>query len=170
MRIHHSIVEIGMAAIPASAPSRFSLTRKAGAAPRKTPRKDPNFVHQNLRKTQQKPTSSTLVNPKFFLTLPPAPCNGPRLCPARRRISRSASDSQAGLNIPDAVIPAKLRRLVCDTAAVLPSEHTLEKILRYETALERQLYRAMNEWECVQRRRHGENVPAPLALELPARP
>jgi hypothetical protein len=44
--------------------------------------------------------------------------HGPRLCPARRGISRSASGSQAGLSISDAVIPAKLLRLVCDTAAV----------------------------------------------------
>jgi len=46
------------------------------------------------------------------------PCNGPRLCPARCGISRSASGPQAGLNISDAVIPAKLLRLVCDPAAV----------------------------------------------------
>jgi hypothetical protein len=44
--------------------------------------------------------------------------HGPRLCPARRGISRSASGRQAGLSISDAVIPAKLLRLVCDTAAV----------------------------------------------------
>jgi hypothetical protein len=44
--------------------------------------------------------------------------HGARLCPARRGISRSASGPQAGLSISDAVIPAKLLRLVCDTAAV----------------------------------------------------
>jgi hypothetical protein len=55
-------------------------------------------------------------------------------------------------------------------AAVLPSADTLEKILRYETALERQLYRSMNELERLQRRRRGENVPAPLTVELSARP
>jgi hypothetical protein len=43
---------------------------------------------------------------------------GARLCPARRRISRSASDPQAGLSFFDTVIPAKVLRLVCDTAAV----------------------------------------------------
>jgi hypothetical protein len=37
---------------------------------------------------------------------------------ARRGISRNASDPQAGLRISDAVIPATLLRLVCDTAAV----------------------------------------------------
>ena len=44
--------------------------------------------------------------------------HGARLYPARRGISRSASGLQAGLSIFDAVIPAKLLRLVCDTAAV----------------------------------------------------
>ena len=43
---------------------------------------------------------------------------GARLCPARRGISRSASYPQAVLRISDAVIPATLLRLVCDTAAV----------------------------------------------------
>jgi CRISPR/Cas system-associated endonuclease Cas1 len=50
------------------------------------------------------------------------------------------------------------------TAAVLPSEATLDKILRYETALERQLFRAMNQLERLQRRRLGEVVPPPLSM------
>ncbi len=54
-------------------------------------------------------------------------------------------------------------------AAVLPSEATLEKILRYETALERQLFRAMNQLERLQRRRSGENIPAPLTMEISAK-
>lgn len=51
-------------------------------------------------------------------------------------------------------------------AAVLPSEATLEKIMRYEAALERQLYRAMNQLERLQRRRQGEDIPAPLSMEI----
>ncbi len=54
-------------------------------------------------------------------------------------------------------------------AAVLPSEATLEKILRYETALERQLFRAMNQLERLQRRRQGENIPTPLTMEISVR-
>ena len=87
-----------------------------------------NFARQNLRKPQQNPSSSTLVNPKKLLGPPGCPAkevrrrarpfNGPRLCPARRGISRSESDPQAVSYISDAVIPAKLLRLVCDTAAV----------------------------------------------------
>ena len=54
-------------------------------------------------------------------------------------------------------------------AAVLPSEATLEKILRYETALLRQLHQAMNQLERLQRRRRGEAVPPPLAVDISAK-
>ena len=45
----------------------------------------------------------------------------------------------------------------------------LDKILRYEAALERQLYRAMNQLERLQRRRQGETIPAPLSMEISAK-
>jgi len=54
-------------------------------------------------------------------------------------------------------------------ADVLPAAETLEKILRYETKLERQLYRAMNQLERLQRMRQGESVPPPLTLEVSER-
>ena len=54
-------------------------------------------------------------------------------------------------------------------AAVLPSAETLEKILRYETKLERQLFRAMNQLERLQRMRQGEAIPAPLTMEISER-
>jgi len=54
-------------------------------------------------------------------------------------------------------------------AAVLPSDGTLNKILRYETKLERQMYRAMAQLERVQRMRRGEMVPAPLSVEVSER-
>ncbi|QTN32265.1 hypothetical protein HZ994_07950 [Akkermansiaceae bacterium] len=46
------------------------------------------------------------------------------------------------------------------------SAEVLDKILRYETKLERQLYRAMAQLERVQRIRNGEAVPAPLAIQF----
>jgi hypothetical protein len=55
-------------------------------------------------------------------------------------------------------------------AAVLPSMEVLEKILRYETKLERQMYRAMSQLERLQRMRRGENVPPPLTMEVSERP
>ena len=54
-------------------------------------------------------------------------------------------------------------------AAVLPSPETLDKIMRYETTLERCLYRAMSELERHQRRRQGEAVPPPLSMEVSQR-
>ncbi len=54
-------------------------------------------------------------------------------------------------------------------AGHLPSSDVVDKILRYETALERQLYRAMNQLERLQRRRQGEHIPAPLAMEIGTR-
>lgn len=54
-------------------------------------------------------------------------------------------------------------------AAVLPSGKVLDKILRYETKLERQLYRAMAQLERVQRLRNGEAVPAPLSVQISER-
>jgi hypothetical protein len=53
-----------------------------------------------------------------------------------------------------------------DAASVLPSGEELDKILRYETKLERQLYRAMAQLERVQRMRRGEAIPAPLSVEV----
>jgi ABC-type dipeptide/oligopeptide/nickel transport system ATPase subunit len=53
--------------------------------------------------------------------------------------------------------------------AVLPAPEVLDKILRYETKLQRQLFRAMNHLERLQRMRQGEAVPPPLAMELPER-
>lgn len=54
-------------------------------------------------------------------------------------------------------------------AAVLPSMEVLEKILRYETKLERQMYRAMSQLERVQRMRQGEDVPPPMTMEVSER-
>lgn len=51
-------------------------------------------------------------------------------------------------------------------ADVLPSAETLEKLLRYESTLQKKLYRAMNHLERLQRRRRGENIQAPVAMEI----
>ena len=48
----------------------------------------------------------------------------------------------------------------------LPREKDLDRILRYETANERQLNRALNRLERLQRLRKGEYVPAPLSVSL----
>ena len=52
---------------------------------------------------------------------------------------------------------------------MLPSMEVLERILRYERKLERQLFRAMAQLERLQRMRQGEAVPAPLSVEVSER-
>lgn len=48
----------------------------------------------------------------------------------------------------------------------LPPADATDKLLRYEAHLDRQLYRAMDELERLQRRRRGEGVPPPLNINL----
>lgn len=47
-----------------------------------------------------------------------------------------------------------------------PAPNALAKVARYESALERGLYRALHELERLQARRAGEAVPPPAAVEV----
>jgi hypothetical protein len=60
----------------------------------------------------------------------------------------------------------KKREAACQAASVLPSADIMDKILRYETTLKRQLYCAMGHLERLQRMRKGETVPPPLTMEV----
>ena len=48
----------------------------------------------------------------------------------------------------------------------IPSKEELDRFLRYEGAIERQLYKAMNQLERLQRLRAGDNVPAPVEVDV----
>jgi hypothetical protein len=48
----------------------------------------------------------------------------------------------------------------------IPNDDALGKLLRYETAIERQLGRSVDRLERLQRRRQGEMVPPPLRVDL----
>ena len=48
----------------------------------------------------------------------------------------------------------------------LPPNDSVERLLRYETHIERQLDRAMLQLERAQKRRLGESVPLPARLEV----
>ena len=48
----------------------------------------------------------------------------------------------------------------------IPSRHELDRLLRYEGAIERQLYKALNQLERLQRLRAGDNVPAPVEVDV----
>ena len=48
-----------------------------------------------------------------------------------------------------------------------PFAHSpIDRIVRYQTMINRQLYQAINQLERLQRLRKGENVPAPLNLQV----
>jgi len=67
------------------------------------------------------------------------------------------NERQEQINVED-----NMRRSV----ALLPSDEFLDKIVRYESALQRQLNRSMNQLERLQRRRLGEHIPAPAVMDV----
>ena len=48
----------------------------------------------------------------------------------------------------------------------LPAKEDLEKLLRYEATMNRQIAHAISELERLQRRRKGELVPAPISVDI----
>lgn len=54
--------------------------------------------------------------------------------------------------------------------AGLPAGHGLDRLLKYETTIEKQFYKALSELERIQRLRGGEPVPPPLKLEVDVTP
>jgi hypothetical protein len=60
----------------------------------------------------------------------------------------------------------KLQRDAEARSYSLPPADETDKLLRYESHLDRQLYRAMDQLERLQRQRRGENVPPPLNINL----
>jgi len=50
----------------------------------------------------------------------------------------------------------------------VPSEAVANRLLRYESAIERQFYRALHELERLQRMRAGEPVPPRLHVQVEA--
>jgi hypothetical protein len=60
----------------------------------------------------------------------------------------------------------KFRLQVIKKLGSIPEKEELDRLLRYEGAIERQLYKAINQLERQQRLRAGDNVPAPLAVDV----
>jgi len=60
--------------------------------------------------------------------------------------------------------PLKLQ--VIKKLGSIPEKDELDRLLRYEGAIERQLCKAINQLERQQRLRAGDNVPAPLAVDV----
>jgi len=60
----------------------------------------------------------------------------------------------------------KLKLQVIKKLGNIPSKDELDRLLRYEGAIERQLYKALNQLERLQRLRAGDNVPAPVEVDV----
>jgi len=60
----------------------------------------------------------------------------------------------------------KLRLQVLAKLGNIPPKEDLHRLLRYEGAIERQFYKALNQLERLQRRRSGDSVPAPVEVDL----
>jgi hypothetical protein len=60
----------------------------------------------------------------------------------------------------------RLRLQVIRKLGNIPSKEELDRLLRYEGAIERQLYKALNQLERLQRLRAGDNVPAPVEVDV----
>lgn len=60
----------------------------------------------------------------------------------------------------------RLRLQVIKKLGNIPSKDELDRLLRYEGAIERQLYKAVNQLERLQRLRAGDSVPPPLQVDV----
>lgn len=76
------------------------------------------------------------------------------------RLERLATFKEYAIEREKLAVDAECRALS------LPSADVIDKILRYEAHVDRQLYRAMDQLERLQRQRRGESVPPPLNVNL----
>lgn len=60
----------------------------------------------------------------------------------------------------------ELRLQVLKRLGSIPRKNELDRLLRYEAAIERQFYRALNQLERIQRLRLGDKIPAPLEINV----
>lgn len=72
--------------------------------------------------------------------------------------------AQAEIKALEPQVELELERMAL--LASLPAQGwQLDRIIRYEASLDRQLYKAINQLERLQRRRKGEDLPAPVVLD-----
>lgn len=72
--------------------------------------------------------------------------------------------AQAEIKALEPQAALELERLTL-LGSVPASGHDLDKIIRYEASLDRQLYKAINQLERLERRRKGEDLPPPVVLD-----
>ena len=60
----------------------------------------------------------------------------------------------------------KLALQVQKKIGCIPDAHDLDRLLKYEGSIEKQFYKAIDQLERLQRLRAGDNVPAPVAIDI----
>ena len=60
----------------------------------------------------------------------------------------------------------QLRLQVIQKLGNVPSKEELDRLLRYEGAIERQFYKALHQLERLQRLRAGDHIPAPVEVDV----
>ena len=74
--------------------------------------------------------------------------------------------SEAIANLEKEKASNELKLQVVKKLGTIPSKCELDRLLRYEGSIERQFYRALNQLERLQRLRAGDNVPAPVEVDV----
>ena len=83
------------------------------------------------------------------------------------RLRRAIRSEVGEIRRNQAMVALQLKKLNIDQSVnSLPQKGAVDKILRYETAIERQLYRAISELERLQGRRRGEVAPPTINVAV----
>ncbi len=77
-----------------------------------------------------------------------------------------ANHERAIIRLNKEKVRNQFRLAVAKKLGNIPAKDELDRLLRYEGAIERQLYNAMNQLERVQRLRMGDQVPAPVEVDV----
>ena len=132
---------------------------------------DAYFGKDHLRVTQPCKHLSEIVQKNLELSEldPPKRLSGsPPLTECKERILSILDKEYSRLeeSIDSVGVVEEWQKKATVARLCLPPEAASLKILRYETTIERQLYRAMDQLERLQRRRQGEVVPPPLKVDV----
>ena len=97
-------------------------------------------------------------------------CESGQIARALAEHSYELGQSKAdGLAEPESVLSSSPEIDAMTDHLFLPEKEELDKLLRYEAMINKQLNHAIAELERLQRRRNGESVPAPIRVDISGR-
>jgi len=97
-------------------------------------------------------------------------CESGQIARALAEHSYELGQSKAdGLAEPESVLSSSPEIDAMTDHLFLPEKEELDKLLRYEAMINKQLNHAIAELERLQRRRNGESVPAPISVDISGR-